>query len=119
MRGEWATLDFVVAEFGDDFGGGFLVATAPASPEGGAALGGAAGGGVAGPEAGGAGGLALALQHAVLGVGLGPVHGLLDVLLHAQPLLVTHGYAALPPLIVQGPLGFVAQGLLCFLWVNK
>lgn len=104
-------LDFIIAEFGDDLGGGLLVA-AKAAPERGATFGGAAGCGVGRPKAGRPRAPPLALQHAVLSVGLGPVHGLLDVVFHAQPLLVPHGYAAVPPLVIESALSRIAQGLL-------
>lgn len=104
-------LDFIIAELGDDFGGGLLVA-AEASPERGATLGGAAGRGVGWPETGRPGATPFTLQHAVLSVGLGPMHRLLDVVFHAQPLLVPHGHAAIPPLIIESALGRIAQGFL-------
>lgn len=104
-------LDFIIAELGDHFGRRLLVA-AEAAPERGASFGSAAGRGVGRPEAGRPGAAPLALQHAVLSVGLGPVHGLLDVIFHAQPLLVPHGNAAIPPFVIERALGRIAQGLL-------
>lgn len=100
-------LDFIIAELGNDFRGRLLVA-AEASPESGATFGGAAGCGVGRPKTGRPRAPPLALQHAVLSIGLGPVHGLLDVVFHAQPLLVPHGYAAIPPLVIQSALGRIA-----------
>lgn len=55
-------------------------------------------------------------QHAVLGLGGGPVHALLDVLLHADPVAVADLDAAAAPLVVVGALLRVAQDLLGLLW---
>lgn len=118
IKGSWR-LDLIVAEFGDDFSRRLLVASAPAAPKRGAPFGGSTGG-VGGAEARRPGGAAsLIFQHAVLSVGLGPVHGLLHVVLHAQPLLVAHGDAALPPLVVKSPLGWIAESLFCLLQKYK
>lgn len=100
LNSEVATLNLIIAEFGDDFRGGFLVSTTPAPPESSASLGRAASSRVAWTQAGRPRRLAFALEHAVLGVRLGPVHALLDMLLHAQPLLVTHSNTTLPPLVI-------------------
>lgn len=109
-------LNFVVAEFRDDFGGRLLLAAAPAAPKIGASLRRAPDRGIGGAQARRARSVTgLALQHAILGVRLGPVHGLLDVLLHTKPLLVSHGDAALTPLVIERPFVWIAQGLFGFL----
>lgn len=62
-------LDFIVAELGDDFRGGLLVA-AEAAPESSTALGGATGRSVGRAETGRPRATPFALQHTVLSVGL-------------------------------------------------
>ncbi|XP_055612351.1 uncharacterized protein LOC129758762 [Uranotaenia lowii] len=54
-------------------------------------------------------------QHPVLGLRRGPVHTLLHVLLHADPILVAHLDAAAAPFVVVGPPLRIAQDLFSFL----
>lgn len=97
-----------------------MVASSPTAPESGAAFRGPASCRVAGSQAGGARSAAtLPLEHAILGVRLAPVHGLLHMVLHAEPLLVAHGDAAVAPLVVQSTLRRVTQRLLRLLKKTK
>lgn len=54
-------------------------------------------------------------QHAIFGLGRGPVHRLLHVLLHAEPLVVADGNTAGAPLVIVAALLGVAERLLGFL----
>lgn len=98
-------LDLVVAELGDDLWWRFspLLGRPAPPPVGCPALGCTSGPGWAGPSW---------PQHAVLGLGCCPVHGLLHMLLHAEPLVVADGDAAGAPLVVVAALLGVAQRLL-------
>lgn len=116
QKGYRGSLNFIIAEFIDDLRRWLLVAASKLPPQRCTSLGSTASCRVARPKAGRPRGPAFIIrQHAVLGVGLRPVHALLDVILHAQPLLEADSDAALFPLVVQGTLGWITQGLLCFL----
>ena len=65
-----------------------------------------------GASPGAAGRRAALRQHPVLRFRDRPVHALLDVLLHAEPVLVADLDAAVAPLVVARPLLRIAQDLL-------
>lgn len=85
----------------------------PAAPVSGSAFGGPASG--RRTRAQGAAGAAGAHDHAIFSFGGRPVHGLLYVLFHAEPLLVTDGDSAAAPFVVVDALGRIAESLLSLL----